>query len=113
MLCLAGALFSFLVAQGDALTCHDAPIKFEKFCDATLPIPERVRDLMPRMSTAQRIAQMAMVGPEVPELGMEQYNYGGEALHGVWSTCAYDNLTHTSSNRTACPTQFPTPITLG
>ena len=83
------------------------------FCDASLPIPERVRDLLERLNTSQRIAQTAMVGPAVPELAMEQYNYGGEALHGLWSTCVVDNLTASSSNRTVCPTQFPSPISLG
>ena len=34
---------------------------------------------------------------------MRQYNFGGEALHGLWSTCAENNR---------CPTQFPSPITM-
>jgi len=34
---------------------------------------------------------------------MRQYNFGGEALHGLWSTCAETNR---------CPTQFPSPITM-
>lgn len=41
------------------------------------------------------------------------YNFGGEALHGVWATCVTDNITtptHTASGRTLCPTQFPAPI---
>ena len=85
-----------------ALTCDQLP---HKFCNSSLPIPERVRDLLERLNSSQRIAQTAMVGPAVPELAMETYKYGGEALHGVWSTCVVDNLTESASNRTVCPTQ--------
>ena len=44
---------------------------------------------------------------------MLQYNFGGEALHGVWSSCIVDNITtptHTPTGKSLCPTQFPAPV---
>ena len=70
------------------LTCQDPSLKSAPFCNAELPIGERVRDLMPRISAAQRIAQMGMVGPAIPSLAMEQYNFGGEVRESrepVWT----------------------------
>ena len=60
-----------------------------------------------------KIDQTRMVATAVPRLGMVQYNFGGEALHGVWSTCVIDNVsspTRHPSGRVVCPTQFPAPI---
>ena len=108
LLLLAGAL-----GDSRVKTCDDPSLKDALFCNSDLSIPARVRDLLPRLTAAQRIAQMGMVGPAEPDLAMEQYNFGGEALHGVWSTCAYDNVTETGTSRKRCPTQFPSPITLG
>ena len=118
-------------------TCHDPELAKLPFCDASLPVRSRrpppkvalvlsdggaddggtlrpgqvalrVEDLLPRLNTTQRIQQMQMVGPAVPELGIIEYDYGGEALHGVWSTCV-----NTTAGRKKCPTQFGAPLAMG
>jgi hypothetical protein len=49
----------------------------------------------------------------VPRLGMQRYNFGGEALHGVWASCVVDNVTtatHTATGARLCATQFGAPV---
>lgn len=83
------------------------------FCDVSLDTAARVADLLPRLTLKEKISQLAMKAAAVPRLGMSDYNFGGEALHGVWSTCVVDNIstpTRHPTGRTVCPTQFPAPI---
>jgi len=73
----------------------------------------RVSDLLPRLNITEKIGQTGMVATAVPRLGMEEYNFGGEALHGVWASCVIDNVstsTHTATGKSFCPTQFPAPV---
>lgn len=51
--------------------------------DTTRPIDERVRDLISRMTLAEKISQMDHPAAAIPRLGMPAYNYWNEALHGV------------------------------
>ena len=104
----APLLVLLLATAGAAasLTCEDPALSGLKFCDAALPVAERVADLLPRLNTTQQIAQMTGRAPAIPELGMVEYNYGGEALHGLWGTCVHDNAT----GATKCPTQFGSPL---
>ncbi len=53
------------------------------YLDPSLPIPERVKDLLGRMTLAEKIAQMNHPTRGVPRLGIPPYNYWNEALHGV------------------------------
>ena len=76
------------------------------FCDHTLPVAIRVADILPRLNLTQRLSQFSGIAPAVPELGMIEYNYGGEALHGIWASCV------TTTNTTKCPTQFGAPLAM-
>jgi hypothetical protein len=78
------------------LSCATPPLSAQPFCNASLPVGERVADLLPRLTLSEKIGQTAMVAPAVPQLGMIRYNFGGEALHGVWSTCTVDNVSTTT-----------------
>ena len=52
-----------------------------------------------------------MVATAVPHVGMQQYNFGGEALHGVWASCISDNFTtptHKPTDAWLCPTRETT-----
>jgi beta-glucosidase len=53
------------------------------FWDAELPVAERVRDLLSRLSPAEKAAQMLHEAPAVPRLGIPAYNWWNECLHGV------------------------------
>jgi beta-glucosidase len=48
-----------------------------------LPITERVRDLVGRMSLEEKVKQTLYNAPAVERLGIPAYNWWNEALHGV------------------------------
>ncbi|MDR2496608.1 MAG: glycoside hydrolase family 3 C-terminal domain-containing protein [Tannerellaceae bacterium] len=53
------------------------------FLDPDLPIDQRVDDLVGRLTTEEKIAQMLNTAPAVERLGIPAYNWWNEALHGV------------------------------
>eukprot|EP00937_MAST-01D_sp_MAST-1D-sp2_P002429 g2429.t1 len=104
-----------LVHSALSLTCNESPLAALPFCDSTLSVKARVADLLPRLNQTEKIQQMGMVASAVERLGMQEYNFGGEALHGVWANCVKDNVTtpiHNATGRKICPTQFPAPVTM-
>jgi hypothetical protein len=97
----------------EVLSCQEPPLSALAFCNASLPVEARVADLLPRLNLTEKLGQMNMVADAVPALGMIRYNFAGEALHGVWSSCLVDNVTtpvRNATGRTVCPTQFPAPV---
>ena len=97
----------FFVSCVAARSCRDAGLRALPFCNASLSFAERVADLLPRLSVAEQLSQLSMHAPAIPELGMQEYNYGGEALHGLWANCV--NI----SGVIKCPTQFGSPLLMG
>jgi beta-glucosidase len=57
--------------------------KEAKWRNANLPIEERVDDLVGRMTLAEKVAQMGHEAPAIERLGLPDYNWWNEALHGV------------------------------
>lgn len=53
------------------------------FRDPTLPLAERVSDLLARLTPGEKAAQMLHEAPAVPRLGIPSYNWWNECLHGV------------------------------
>lgn len=53
------------------------------FLDISLPIHERARDLMARLTRQEKIGLLTHNTCAVPRLGIPAYNYWSEALHGV------------------------------
>ena len=53
------------------------------YLDYTRPIAERVDDLVGRMTLEEKISQMGSNAPAIDRLGIAQYNWWNEALHGV------------------------------
>ena len=53
------------------------------FMDPDLPLKERVDDLVSRLSLDEKILQMQHTSPAIPRLGIPQYNWWNECLHGV------------------------------
>ena len=54
-----------------------------KYQDTTLPIKERVDDLISRMTLKEKISQMVYDAPAVERLGIPKYNWWNECLHGM------------------------------
>jgi beta-glucosidase len=53
------------------------------FQDPERALDERVRDLVSRLTLAEKASQMLHEAPAVPRLGVPPYNYWNEGLHGV------------------------------
>lgn len=70
LLCLAGATCAF--AQGR-----------EVYKDPNAPIPERVKDLLSRLTLEEKVSLMIHNSPGIPRLGIDKFYHGNEALHGV------------------------------
>jgi len=53
------------------------------FLDYNLPVEERVDILVSQMTLQEKIDQMVYTAPAIPRLGVPEYNWWNESLHGV------------------------------
>ena len=53
------------------------------FMNSGLPLMERVDDLVSRLTLEEKILQMQHTAPAIDRLGIPQYNWWNECLHGV------------------------------
>lgn len=53
------------------------------YLDPELPMQERVRDLISRLTLEEKVGLMSHPAHGIPRLGIPAYNYWSEALHGV------------------------------
>ena len=51
--------------------------------DASLPAEQRAEDLLGRLTLEQKVSLMMNVSPAIPELGIREYDWWNEALHGA------------------------------
>ena len=68
------------------------------FRDPRRPIEQRVQDLLSRLTLVEKVGQMSHAATAVPRLGIPQYNWWNECLHGI--------------GRAGRATVFPQPIAL-
>jgi beta-glucosidase len=53
------------------------------FQNATLPVDERVKDLVSRLTLQEKVLQLFNQAPAIDRLGIPAYNWWNECLHGV------------------------------
>jgi beta-glucosidase len=58
------------------------------FLDPSLPVAQRVDDLVGRLTLQEKAAQMMSGAPAIPRLGVPAYEWWSEGLHGLWNTPA-------------------------
>jgi beta-glucosidase len=51
--------------------------------DPDAPLEARVRDLLGRLTLAEKVSQLVYTSAAIPRLGIPEYNWWNEALHGV------------------------------
>jgi beta-glucosidase len=53
------------------------------YTDPAAPVADRVRDLVSRMTLAEKVSQLQHDAPAIPRLNVPAYNWWSEGLHGV------------------------------
>ena len=71
-------------------------------CDSSLPLTQRVADLVARVPAEDVTKLLVNVAGPVPSLWISAQNWWSEALHGVQSGCVT-----TSGMHSKCPISFP------
>ncbi len=77
-------LFSFCSREQD--TSKEPPGYDFPFYNPELSLEERVNDLVGRLSLEEKVQQMMYDAPAIERLGIPEYNWWNEALHGVART---------------------------
>ena len=90
----AALVASLAILAGGA---HAADTAKPAYLDTSLPAQTRAADLMHRMTLREKVSQLVNGARAIPRLGVPNYNWWSEALHGV----AVDGTT-----------EFPEPIGL-
>jgi beta-glucosidase len=73
-------LLSFLVHPLNNALAQASPPAYK---DASLPIDQRVADLVSRMTLEEKVSQMQNAAAAIDRLGIPEYEWWNEALHGV------------------------------
>ena len=78
-------VFCFYVFYGIGLNAAGPAANHSKapYLNPSLPIAQRVNDLVSRMTLQEKVLQMQHTAPAIPKLGIPSYDWWNEALHGV------------------------------
>src|SRR5580698_5169795 len=81
----AAAIFLAIAIIGIAppIFAQDAVPDNAPYKDPKLPTDQRVKDLISRMTLEEKAAQVGHTAPAIPRLGVPEYNWWNEGLHGV------------------------------
>jgi beta-glucosidase len=60
-----------------------SPVPRDSYLNPSLPLAQRVDDLVNRMTLAEKVSQMQNDAPAIPHLQIPGYNWWNEGLHGV------------------------------
>jgi beta-D-xylosidase 4 len=83
------------------------------FCNSALSLDERVNDLIERIWAVSNetipllLTARSMGKNNISALGLPEFDYGMNAIHGVQSSCVSD------AAGTHCPTSFMNPVGFG
>ncbi|AHG88100.1 glycoside hydrolase family 3 domain protein [Gemmatirosa kalamazoonensis] len=69
-----------LLLTASTAAAQQSPAPYQ---NPNLPFEQRAADLVSRMTLDEKVQQMKDVAPAIPRLGVPEYNWWNEALHGV------------------------------
>ena len=93
-----------IVIAAPAITQDAKPDPRAPYLNPRLPVEQRVDDLVSRMTLDEKVSQMMNAAPAIPRLGIPQYDWWNEALHGV----AFSGVATVFPQATS-PTRIPAP----
>ncbi|XP_010676949.2 probable beta-D-xylosidase 7 [Beta vulgaris subsp. vulgaris] len=73
------------------------------FCRVDLPIRQRAKDLVARLTFDEKVFQLVNTAPAIPRLGIPAYQWWSEALHGVAAVGRGVSFSGTIRNATSFP----------
>jgi beta-glucosidase len=76
-------VIAFLASALIAADAGAAPPALAKFKDPSLPPEVRVKELISNMTLEEKAAQLGHTAPAIARLGIPEYNWWNEGLHGV------------------------------
>jgi beta-glucosidase len=79
LMAIAGAVLCLQSAGAQSRTKKPVPA----YLNPSLPIKQRVDDLVSRMTLKEKVLQMQHTAPAIPRLDVPSYDWWSEALHGV------------------------------
>ena len=82
----AAALLALGIAAAAALperACEGPEAAAQPFCDAALPVDERVEDLLARLTVGEKVGLIVNGASPVESQGLPGYQWWSEALHGI------------------------------
>ena len=94
--------------SGSFPDCQAPPLSSFPICNQSLPSRERAADLISRMTLVEKISHMVTTSDEISRLGIPQYEWWSEALHGL----AYSPGVFFEGDLSSA-SSFPMPINLG
>jgi beta-glucosidase len=62
---------------------QQAAVQLLPYMDSAVPLNQRVKDLIGRMTLEEKVSQMRDHSPAIPRLGVPKYDWWNEGLHGV------------------------------
>lgn len=85
LLLLSAALLCSFAEAREPFACDpgNGATRNLPFCRVSLPIQERARDLVGRLTMPEKIRLLVNNAIDVPRLGIKGYEWWSEALHGV------------------------------
>jgi hypothetical protein len=109
--CAAAKTVNVTTTTYDTRACQP-PHDTYPFCNTELPLGSRIADLIGRIQDPEIPAQLtarhsAGQLSNISYLGVPEYDWGMNAIHGVQSSCVTDGVT------VFCPTSFPNIVTMG
>lgn len=74
------ALTLFVIGSGFLTSCSQTVLPYQ---DTSLSFEERAADLVSRMTLEEKVSQMVHDAPAIEHLGIPEYDWWNECLHGV------------------------------
>jgi beta-glucosidase len=81
--CIAVGLIGYTLAAGTAVGGPVNHAAVPALWNPALPVSERVHALIAKMTLEEKAGQLGNAAPAIPRLGVPEYNWWNEGLHGV------------------------------